>query len=100
VLLPTFFFSFDCRHNLKEEVRESLYDQCRLWMNSIKSQNADFCGGKAPNMADLAVYGVLNSIEGCEAFKDALENTQIGTWYSNMKNVVSSHNGSALLMAK
>ena len=26
-------------------------------------------GGEVPNLADLAVFGVLSAIEGCQAFK-------------------------------
>lgn len=51
-------------------------------------------GGKEPNLADLAVYGVLNSIEGCNAFKDLLEHTKINIWYFSMKNSVKNHKGS------
>lgn len=52
-------------------------------------------GGKTPNLADLAVYGVLNSIEGCTAFEDMLSNTNIKPWYMAMKNAVNNHQGSA-----
>lgn len=50
-------------------------------------------GGDQPNLADLAVFGILNSIEGCDAFKDLLERTKIGKWYFGMKDVVSQHQG-------
>lgn len=52
-------------------------------------------GGKEPNLADLAAYGVLNSIEGCTAFGDALEYSTIKSWYGSMKEQVQSHRGSA-----
>ena len=29
-----------------------------------------FLGGDKPNLADLAVYGALSAVEGCEAFLD------------------------------
>lgn len=51
-------------------------------------------GGKEPNLADLAVYGVLNSIEGCTAFNDLLINTKIKRWYLSMKDSVNNHRGS------
>lgn len=52
-------------------------------------------GGNNPNLADLAVYGVLNSIEGCTAFGDALKYSKIKSWYSSMKEQVQRHGGSA-----
>lgn len=81
------------RHNLKDDVRVSLYDACNHWMKSVKKQGTKFMGGESPNLSDLAVYGVLNSIEGCNAFQDALEHTSIGTWYYSMKQSVQSHSG-------
>lgn len=52
-------------------------------------------GGKEPNLADLAMYGVLSSIEGCNAFQDALIYSNIKVWYFAMKEVVQNHQGSA-----
>lgn len=54
-------------------------------------------GGKKPNLSDLSVYGVLNSIEGCDAFQDLIKNTKIDKWYFTMKNLVENRNGSNLL---
>lgn len=81
------------RHKLKEDVRESLYDECRKWMKNVKSNGSTFLGGNTPNLADLAVYGVLSSIEGCNAFKDLLNHTNIGAWYYPMKENVTKHQG-------
>lgn len=64
-------------------------------MKAINDKGTEFMGGKEPNLADLAVYGVLNSIEGCSAFSDLLNNTKIKRWYLEMKNAVMNHQGSA-----
>lgn len=85
------------RHNLKEDVRESLYDECKKWVREVKHKGTPFLGGNQPNLADLSVYGILNSIEGCVAFKDLLEHTEIGKWYSAMKNTVSQHEGAKFI---
>ena len=50
-------------------------------------------GDNSPNLADLAVYGILSSIEGCNAFNDAIKNTKIGPWYYEMHKLVSTHHG-------
>lgn len=75
------------RHALKDDVRQSLYDESNFWMSNIKLNGAgDFMGGTKPNLADLAVYGVLSSIEGCEAFTDLSQNsTIVSDWYYKVK---------------
>ena len=88
-----------CRHNLKDDVRISLYDTCSHWMKSVKKRGTKFMGGETPDLSDLAVYGVLNSIEGCLAFQDLLKNTNIGTWYNSMKENVQNHAGYAAMNA-
>lgn len=80
------------KHALKEDVRQSLYDACKKWMKEIGSKRK-FMGGELPNLADLAVYGMLSSIEGCLAFQDLLANTNIGPWYYNVKETVNNHQG-------
>lgn len=87
------------KYHLKENVRESLYDACREW-NTAVGKDRIFHGGNMPNLADLAVFGVLNSIEGCEAFKDLLKNTKIGPWYFQTKEAVSNHYGSKATEAR
>ncbi|KAF4532122.1 hypothetical protein B566_EDAN004128 [Ephemera danica] len=88
------------RHNLKDDVRQSLYDECNHLVNQLKIQKTPYLGGSSPNLADLAAFGVLNSIEGCTAFKDLLQHSHIGTWYQNMKEAVQNHVGSAAMGAR
>ncbi|XP_068968237.1 prostaglandin E synthase 2 [Bombus flavifrons] len=88
------------RHHLKQDVRQSLYDEINKWLNAINKHGGTFMGGEKPNLSDLAVYGVLKSIEGCSAFKDALDNTNLSTWYNAMTKEVETHSGSKYLMTK
>ncbi|CAH0546077.1 unnamed protein product [Brassicogethes aeneus] len=85
------------RHNLKDDVRQSLYDECNKWVRAVNKKGTAFMGGDAPNLADLAVFGVLNSIEGCIAFRDLQQNTKIDKWYSSMKEAVGNHEGSKFI---
>ena len=39
------------------------------------------------------MYGVLSAIEGYDAFKDLLQNTNIGPWYQRMKTKVKNKEG-------
>jgi len=75
------------KHALKPDVRESLYDACNEWMRAKGAQRT-FMGGDKPNLADLAVYGVLTSFEGTMAFADLLQNTNIGPWFDATKEAV------------
>lgn len=85
------------RHHLKDDVRQSFYDEIDNWLRGINARGGNFMGGRNPDLSDLAVYGVLRSIEGCDAFKDALENTKLRGWYEMMKEKVDTHSGSLTL---
>lgn len=86
------------RHNLKEDVRQSFYDDLNKWLRAIKQNGGKFMGGDQPNLADLAVYGILKSVEGCKAFQDALDNTKLDTWFSAMTKEVEAHSGRKYLV--
>lgn len=45
-------------------------------------------GGSKPNLADLAVFGVLRPIRYLRAGRDMVEHTRIGEWYSRMETAV------------
>lgn len=66
------------RHALCDDVRVDIYNACDRWTNELKKHNSKFLGGNKPNLADLAFYGALTSMEGCQAFSDILDNTKIG----------------------
>ena len=46
--------------------------------------------GHPPSLPQ-AVFGVLSSIEGCQAFHDATFHTDIGPWYKRTKQMVYRH---------
>lgn len=85
------------KYQLKEDVRQSLYDEVTYWLRGIKARGGPFMGGQNPDLSDLSVYGILNSIEGLEAFNDTLANTKLSTWYYAMKEKVESHAGNHLI---
>ena len=45
-------------------------------------------GGNKPNLADLAVFGVLRPIRELTAGRDMIEHTRIGPWYERMDREV------------
>lgn len=66
------------RHNLNDDVRQDIYNACNSWINELTARKLKYLGGDKPNLADLAFYGALTSMEGCQAFSDILNNTNIG----------------------
>ncbi|KAF6020556.1 Su(P) [Bugula neritina] len=80
------------KYGLEDDVRQSLYKAINDWLEGI-GPDRKYMGGATPNLADLAVYGVMSSIEGCQAFKDLCDNTQFMNWYTPMKRSVQEHQG-------
>ncbi|XP_062854789.1 prostaglandin E synthase 2 [Trichomycterus rosablanca] len=58
------------------------------WQAIGIEENYGHIGGERPNLADLAVFGVLRVMEGLEAFDDMMENTKVKNWYRRMENHV------------
>ncbi|XP_048414785.1 prostaglandin E synthase 2 isoform X3 [Stegostoma tigrinum] len=78
------------RHHLHDDVRQDLYKAVDQWVAAV-GKHRPFMGGELPNLADLAVYGVLRVMEGLKAFDDMMENTKIKAWYKRMeKNIQNS----------
>ncbi|ONI09347.1 hypothetical protein PRUPE_5G233700 [Prunus persica] len=73
------------KYNITDE-RASLYEAAETWVNALNGR--DFLGGSKPNMADLAVFGVLRPIRYLRSGKDMVEHTRIGEWYSRMERAV------------
>ncbi|XP_019331362.2 prostaglandin E synthase 2 isoform X1 [Alligator mississippiensis] len=75
------------RHHLQDNVREDLYEAADDWVKAIGKHRL-FMGGSQPNLADLAVYGVLRVMEGLEAFDDMMTHTKIQPWYHRMETAI------------
>ncbi|XP_070690645.1 prostaglandin E synthase 2 [Pempheris klunzingeri] len=80
------------RHNLQEDVRQDLYKAVNDWVAAI-GKKRKFMGGDHPNLADLAVFGVLRVMEGLQAFDDMMENTKVKHWYRRMERAALNHEG-------
>ena len=80
------------RYELKDDVRQSLYDCANEWVEAVGTINK-FRGGNEPNLSDLALYGALRSFKGCDAFADLMRNTKIKVWYENCRQHVKSSKG-------
>ncbi|RVE68709.1 hypothetical protein OJAV_G00094350 [Oryzias javanicus] len=80
------------RHNLQEDVRQDLYKAVNEWVAAI-GRDRKFMGGNQPNLADLAVFGVLRVMEGLQAFQDMMDNTKVKNWYRRMERAALNHEG-------
>lgn len=73
------------KYNITDE-RAALYEAAETWVDALNGR--DFLGGAKPNLADLAVFGVLRPIRYLKSGKDMVEHTRIGEWYSRMETAV------------
>lgn len=73
------------RHNITDE-RAALYEAAETWVYALKGRR--FLGGLNPNLADLAVFGVLRPIRHLKSGRDMVEHTHIGDWYTRMERAV------------
>ncbi|XP_003974720.2 prostaglandin E synthase 2 [Takifugu rubripes] len=80
------------RHNLQDDVRQDLYKAVNAWIAAI-GKKRKFMGGDQPNLADLAVFGVLRVMEGLQAFDDMMENTKVKNWYMCVERASLNHEG-------
>ncbi|KAG2316282.1 hypothetical protein Bca52824_019404 [Brassica carinata] len=78
------------KYNITDE-RAALYDAAETWVDALNGR--PFLGGAKPNLADLAVFGVLRPIRYLRSGKDMVDNTRIGEWYSRMENTVGEPSG-------
>ncbi|KDO84919.1 hypothetical protein CISIN_1g040684mg, partial [Citrus sinensis] len=75
------------RHNITDE-RVSLYEAAEIWVDALNGRH--YLGGSKPNLADLAVFGVLRPIRHLKSGRDMVEHTRIGDWYTRMESSVGS----------
>ncbi|TKY75262.1 Prostaglandin E synthase 2 [Spatholobus suberectus] len=73
------------KHNITDE-RAALYGAAEQWVDALKGRK--FLGGLDPNLADLAVFGVLRPIRLLKSGRDMVEHTRIGKWFSEMDRAV------------
>ncbi|XP_076918778.1 uncharacterized protein LOC143579321 [Bidens hawaiensis] len=73
------------KYNITDE-RAALYDAAETWVDALDGR--DFLGGSKPNLADLAVFGVLRPIRQLKSGRDMVEHTRIGEWFSRMESAV------------
>lgn len=69
-----------------EDEKADLIQALDTWVNEVGEAN--FHGGEKPNLADLAVFGVLRSVHRTDTYTMMMDSTQIGPWYTRMEELV------------
>jgi microsomal prostaglandin-E synthase 2 len=64
------------------DLREALYSDANSFIAAVGPR--PFMGGDKPNLADLAMFGVLSAIKGTDTYNDLVLNSNIGQWLSRM----------------
>lgn len=68
-----------------DDLRAAFHEQVDQFVKEVKlSDSKPFHGGSKPDLADLDVYGVFQSVRGHEIFDDLLRSTAIGPWMMRM----------------
>jgi len=72
-----------------EEPRAALYGAIGTWLGEVDAHAGGgagfYSGGDEPGVVDLAVWGVLHSLEPFDTWGDVLANTDVAGWYERVK---------------
>jgi microsomal prostaglandin-E synthase 2 len=74
------------KYGLEGDLRQALYADVNEWLQALGGRA--FMGGERPNLADLAVFGVLRAVDKTPTFQDTVANTHVGGWYVRMSQAV------------
>lgn len=72
-----------------DDLRTVFHQQVERYVREVDlSDKKPFHGGSKPDLADLDVYGVLQSIRGHAIYEDLVQSTSIGSWVGRMDAVI------------
>ena len=71
-----------------EDERAAVVAGINKWVDEGIGKGNDFAGGKAPNFADVCVFGCLKAIDRTTAFNEIMRDTAVSPWYERMANEV------------
>ena len=77
------------RHGIEDE-RASLFEETRKWMSEgVGQSGGKFCGGDAPNIADISMFGVFRAVKTFQTFEDVCKEVpEMVPWYERMQKAV------------
>eukprot|EP01024_Parvocaulis_polyphysoides_P011169 TRINITY_DN13927_c0_g1_i1.p1 TRINITY_DN13927_c0_g1~~TRINITY_DN13927_c0_g1_i1.p1 ORF type:complete len:356 (-),score=70.28 TRINITY_DN13927_c0_g1_i1:284-1351(-) len=74
------------KYNIEGDLRENLYNDANEFVKALGGRQ--FMGGTKPNLADLAIFGVIRAVTGTDTFNDLMKNSDILPWYDRMREQV------------
>ncbi|CAK0763286.1 hypothetical protein CVIRNUC_003042 [Coccomyxa viridis] len=74
------------KYDITGDVREELYKAADSWTDAVGTSR--FHGGDEPDLADIAVFGVIRSVTCTDTFMDLMHNSRISDWYEQMMKAV------------
>uniref|UniRef100_A0AC35TPV2 Prostaglandin E synthase 2 n=1 Tax=Rhabditophanes sp. KR3021 TaxID=114890 RepID=A0AC35TPV2_9BILA len=86
------------RHNIND-ARKEMAEALEKWVEAI-GPSRTFMGGKEPNLADLSLYGAIQSFVGLDVFEEMKQKTKITKWYTEMDKAVKSRLGTKYIKGK
>jgi microsomal prostaglandin-E synthase 2 len=89
--MPALIASGDMKKG--EDVRARLHEEIKSFTSTAlidpkTKKQRPFHGGQRPDLADLDVYGVLQSVRGHKVYADLTSSTEIGAWLAAMDELV------------
>lgn len=75
------------KYNITDE-RAALFAALKDWSSEVGDK--PFLSGNQPNVGDLCVYACIRAIEGLDAHKDLLANTEISGWYTRVEHAIGA----------
>jgi microsomal prostaglandin-E synthase 2 len=77
------------KYGVEGDVREALYSAGKEWVVAVGPGRRFMGGNDAPNLADLAVFGVLRAVVATDAYKDLMREVEgLKEWYKRMEGAV------------
>ncbi len=64
------------------DARKALSESLEKWSHGLKGKN--FMGGEKPDVSDLVVYGILNSVHELKVWDFIAQNKKVDTWYNRV----------------
>uniref|UniRef100_A0A0K0F3N2 Prostaglandin E synthase 2 n=1 Tax=Strongyloides venezuelensis TaxID=75913 RepID=A0A0K0F3N2_STRVS len=83
------------KHNI-DDARKAMEESLNEWMTALGTSRT-FMGGREPNLADIALYGAIQSFVGLDCFEEMKKKTDIEKWYNPMDKLVKERYGSKYL---
>eukprot|EP00808_Paulinella_micropora_P016837 g13893.t1 len=74
------------KYKLQDE-RQELYSDVDKWLKEAVGDKP-FAAGNQPGLSDIAVFGVLRSLQGFRTGRDVMSQTQVNAWYQRMSDAV------------